>query len=538
MRSARRPTGSVVVLAALSALSCATAAKPPGSVASIEVAYEDNPGAAKKKPPVAVVAEPAYWRDRKDLIQAPAPPQAAELALPKVERWTLKNGLEVIVVARKDLPVVSFGIAIKAGGYDEDKATTLGVSDFTAAMLRRGTSGGPHGKKARGADDISRAIDFVGGTLDGQAGLESSSVSCSVLSKDTGLCVDLLADVLLRPSFPEAEMPEVREQMLAGLASRFDNPYELAQAHFDNQLFGEKNPQGWVLTPEDVQKITRDGLVTFWKTYYRPNNALLAVAGDVDPARLRVTLDKAFGGWQRADVPARPPFKMAALKATRVLVVDKPDLTQTTILLGHRGLRHADPMWFPATLMNYVLGGSDFSSRLMTEVRSKRGLTYGISSSYGASLYDGAFEVSASTKNESVWEALVATVAQIRKMKADGPTAAELAKGKGYYAGSYPFELQTTSGVAGAIVGAELHGLGVDYVRQFAVRMAAVDEAQAKEAAGTLLDPDDVLVVVVGKGDVVAPQLAPTGLRVERIDFKDPISRAARAKLHKQPATP
>ncbi|HEX4406934.1 MAG TPA: pitrilysin family protein [Polyangia bacterium] len=513
-----------------------TPAKPPGSVASIDVAYEDNPDApkAKKKPDAP---ELAYWKDRKDLIQAPAPPQATALALPKVDRWTMKNGLEVVVVARKELPVVSFGIAIKAGGYDEDKATTLGVSDFVAAMLRRGTDAGA-GHKKRSADDISRAIDFVGGVLDGQAGLESSSVSCSVLSKDTNLCVDLLADVLQRPSFPDKEMPEVREQMLAALASRYDSPADLAQAHFDNLLFGEKNPAGWVLAPEDVQKITRDALVTFWTTYYRPNNAVLAIAGDVDPARLRVALEKAFGKWQKADVPARPPFKMAALKATRVLIVDKPDLTQSTILLGHRGLKHADPMWFPATLMNYVLGGSDFSSRLMTEVRSKRGLTYGISSSYGATLYDGAFEVSASTKNESVWEALVATVNQIRKMKNEGPTAAELAKGKGYYAGSYPFELETAAGVAGAIVGAELHGLGLDYVTQFAVRMAAVDEAQAKEAAGTLLDPDNVVVVVVGKGAVVEPQLAPTGLRVERIDFKAPISRAARAKLLKQPASP
>jgi zinc protease len=536
-RAARLARFLAVVGSAAGLPSCAQpAAKPPGSVSSIEVEYEDAPSAPKKKAQAAV-AGPAYWRDRKDLIAAPAPPQAAELALPKIERWKLKNGLDVIVVPRKDLPVVSFGVAIKAGGYDEEKATTLGVADFTAAMLRKGTSGG-HGAKPRGADDISRAIDFVGGTLDAQAGLESSSAGCSVLSKDVGLCLDLLSDILLRPSFPEAEMAEVREQMLAGLASRFDNPYELAEAHFENQLFGEKNPRGWVLEPEDVQKITRDRLIAFWKTYYRPGNALLAVAGDVDPVRLRAELEHAFGAWPKGDVPARPAFKMAALKATRVLVVDKPDLTQATILLGHRGLRHADPMWFPATLMNYVLGGSDFSSRLMTEVRSRRALTYGISSSYGASLYDGAFVVSASTKNENTWEALVATVGQIRKMKSDGPTAAELAKGKAYYAGSYPFELQTAAGIAGAIVGAELHGLGVDYVQKFALRMAAVDEAQAKEAAGTLLDPDNVLVVVVGKGDAIEPQIAPTGLRYERINFKDPISRATRAKAHKQPATP
>src|SRR6185503_13602955 len=161
-------------------------------------------------------------------------------------------------------------------------------------------------------------------------------------------------------------------------ASRFDSPFELASEHFDNILFGEKNPRGWALADEDVAKIKREQLVAFWKTFYRPGNALLAVAGDVDPAKLRGDLEKAFGAWPKGDVPARPAFKMAALKSTRILIVDRPDLTQATILLGHRGLRHADPMWFPATLMNYVLGGSDFSSRLMTEVRAKRGLTYGI----------------------------------------------------------------------------------------------------------------------------------------------------------------
>jgi zinc protease len=523
----------VAALAALGALvSCATA-KPQGSVSSISVEYEDNPAAPKPK--AAPPSELAFWKDRKDLIQAPPPPAAAELALPKIERWTMKNGLEVVVVPRKELPVVSFGVAIKAGGYDEDRAATLGVSDFTAAMLRKGTDG-QGGRRKRTADDISHAIDFVGGTLDAQAGLESSSASCSVLAKDLGLCLDLLSDILIHPSFPEGEMSEVREQMLAGLAARFDNPFELAEAHFDNQLYGEKNPHGWVLEPEDVQKITRASLVAFWKTFYRPNNAVLAVAGDVDPARLRGELEKAFGKWPRAEVPARPAFRMNALKSTRILIVDKPDLTQTTLLLGHRGLRHADPMWFAATLMNYVLGGSDFSSRLMTDVRAKRGLTYGISSSYGASLYDGAFAVTASTKNENVWQALVATVNQIRKMRDEGPTAQELGKGKGYYAGSYPFELQAAAGVANAIVAAELHGLGLDYVEKFALKIAAVDDAQAKEAAGTLLDPDNLLVVVVGKGDAIEPQIAPTGLRFERIDFKDPISRATRAKLHKQPA--
>ena len=514
---------------------------PAARPASVEVRYENNPeapktppataaaaGAAKKVPP-PVPPLPPYWTNRADLIKAPAPPQPAALALPRIDRFKLKNGLEVIAVARKDLPVVSFSLAVKAGGYDEDKARTLGVADFTAAMLRRGT-------QKRTADEISAAIDFVGGSLETQAGNESSTASCSALVKDARLCLDLLSDILLHPAFPESEMPEVRDQLLAAVSGVYDSPQELANEHFDNLLFGEKNPDGWILTKEDVQKITREDLVTFWRTFYRPQNAILAVAGDSDSARLHAEVERAFGSWERAAVPARPEFKIPELKATRILLVDRPDLTQATLVFGHAGLRHADPRWYAVTLMNYVLGGSDFSSRLMTEVRAKRGLTYGIGSSFGATLYDGAFRVSASTKNESVWEALVASVDEIRRMKAGGPGADELAKAKGYYAGSYPFSLQTAAGVAGSIVGAELQDLGIDYVRDLPLRLAAVDDAQAKQAGQDFLFPDTMVVVIVGKADVIEPQIvrAKTGIRYERINFKDPISHAARAHLRKQ----
>ena len=196
------------------------------------------------------------------------------------------------------------------------------------------------------------------------------------------------------------------------------------------------------------------------------------------------------------------------MTGTRMLLVDRPDLTQATIVLGHGGIKHADPRWYAVTLMNYVLGGSDFSSRLMTEVRAKRGLTYGIGSSFGASLYKGAFRVSAATKNETVWDALLASVNEIRRMQADGPTAPELDKAKGYYAGSYPFSLQSAAGIAGALVIAEEHGLGIGYVRDLPLRLAAVDEAQAKAAAKDFLHPDTLLVVIVGKGDAIEPQLA------------------------------
>ncbi len=522
----RRARAFAALLALLATAGCASSPppKPAAPKSSIDVQYESLP--KSPAPPSAA----SFWTGRTDLIAAPPPPKPEALALPKIDRFTLPNGMQVIVVGRKGLPVVSFGLAVEAGGYDEDRGT-LGVSDFVAAMLRKGTK---NGTKTRSADDISRAIDFVGGSLEAQASNEGTTVSCSALSKDGALCLDLLSDVLLHPSFPEAEMGDVRDQMLAAVASRYDSPYELASAHFDNQLYGEKHPNGWVLTAEDVHKIDRARLEKFWKTFYHPNHAILAVAGDVDLGRLRPQIEKAFRGWARAQSPARAGWTVPLLTGTRMLLVDRPDLTQATVVFGHGGIKHADPHWYAVTLMNYVLGGSDFSSRLMTEVRAKRGLTYGIGSSFGASLYEGAFRVSAATKNETVWDALLASVNEIRRMQAGGPTAAELAKAKGFYAGSYPFSLQSTAGIAGALVTAEEHGLGVGYVRDLPLRLAAVDEAQAKAAAKDFLHPDTLLVVIVGKGDAIAPQLAASGVQFERINFKAPIDAGARAAAAKQ----
>jgi zinc protease len=483
------------------------------------------------KPP-APAPDPAktYWQGRKDLIQPPPPPAPKELALPAIERWKLRNGLDVIVVPRSELPVATFGVAIKAGAYDEQRSS-MGLASFTAEMLRKGTA-------SRSADDIAEAIDSVGGSLETGAGSESSRVDCTVLAKDSALCLDLIADLLLHPTFPEDEMGEIRDQMLGGIRQRYDDPGSLAQAHFENLVFGDQHPDGWALMPDDVQRIKRADLQRFWKTYYRPGNALLVAAGDVDARKLRAELDKRLARWPAGGVPARPAFVLPERKGTRFLLVDKPDLTQATLAFGHRGIRHADPAWYDVTMMNYVLGGSDFSSRLMIEVRAKRGLTYNIRSSFGASLSQGVFEVTAATRNEMAWPALLASVEEIRKMKASGPTEEELAKARGFFAGSHPFQLQSAASVASNILGAELHGLGVAYVKQLAVRLARVDVARARAAAEEYLHPEDQVVVIVGQGTVVGPQLEKAKMKFERINYRDPISYGERARLRRGADTP
>jgi zinc protease len=465
-----------------------------------------------------------FWKGRVDLISPPPSPQPVELALPHVDRWRLANGLEVVAVPRRELPIVSFSVAIKAGGYDEEKGRTMGVADFTAAMLRKGT-------RTRSADQIADAIDSVGGSLDAAAGMESSTVSCSVLAKDAALCLDLLAEMLLRPAFPESEMPEIRDQSLAAIASRFDDPHLLAAEHFNNLLFGDDHPDGWELTAEKVRAITRQALIHYWNTFYRPNNAILAVAGDFDSAAIKLAVARAFVGWGAAPIPRRPVFEIPDGRGMRLLLIDKPELTQATLMFGHPGMKHGDPDWYAATLMNYVLGGSDFSSRLMTEVRSKRGLTYGIGSFFGATLYRGAFRISAATRNETAWDALTVATVELRKMKTTGPTAEELRKAKGYFAGSTPFELESAAGLARAIVAAELHGLGIEYVRRLPVRLSEITQTEAGAAARTRLDPDNLAVVIVGRASAIEPRIRKAGLPFERIDCHAPISSAARRSL-------
>jgi len=503
-----------------------TCAHAPPKAAPPAVAVVSTTGAAGAGVPKKVVVETqrpdlSFWQNRKDLITAPPPPVPAELPLPNVARWKLPNGLDVVAVPRGDLPIVSFSLAIKAGAYDEQKDRTQGVADFTAGMLR-------HGAGKRSAEQIADTIDSAGGSLEAGSDDESTMVTCSVLATRADTCLSLLADVLLRPTFPEKEMGEIRDQILASLAQRTDDPHLLAAEHFDNLLFGEKHPDGWVLTPEHVRAITRDKLLAFWKTFYRPNNAILAVAGDIDPAAIKTRIARAFGAWAPGPIQLRPLFEIPPAHGKRVILVDKPELSQATLMFGHAGIRHGDPDWYAVTLVNYVLGGSDFSSRLMQEVRSKRGLTYGIGSSFGASLYQGAFRVSASTRNETAWDALSVATGELRKMKDAGPSEDELAKAKGYYAGSLPFTSESAAGLAHALVAADLHGLGVDYVRTLALRLAAVDRSGADAAASKWLHPDDLSIVIVGRADVVGPELQKAKLPFERVDSRAPISAAAR----------
>lgn len=458
---------------------------------------------------------PDPWAGR-DLIEAPPPAEPRAVELPAVERFTLKNGLEVIAVRDPALPVVSMQLAVKAGKALEPR-DKVGLSEFAAAMLTRGVRG-------KSAAEIARAIDFVGGSLGASASYEATLVSCKALSKDLNTCLTLLPEVVARPTFPEDEMKIVRGDLHALVRQRKDDAGQLANAHFQTFLWGAEHARGWPLSARTIDSITRDDLVAWHGRWIRPNNAVLAVAGNLDTKALQRQLERAFRRWKKADLPERPRYQLPKLDGLRVLLVDKPDQTQSHLRIGHFGLSHKDEAFYAAMVMNYSLGGGAFSSRLLETVRSSEGKSYSASSSFDRNLDVGAFVAATFTRTPETVETVQLVRDVIAKMAAEGPTPAEVASAVQNLAGSYAMRFETGADVAGALLAADLHELGPEYVRDYPLRIAAVTPDDAKKVAARLLDPDDAVIVIVGNAAKLEPQLQEAGWTYDKVGYLEPVA--------------
>ncbi|MEZ4399050.1 MAG: insulinase family protein [Kofleriaceae bacterium] len=473
-------------------------------------------GTAHVEPPPAT-ERPVEAKDpwaKADLIKPPpfAAPQA--LNLPPVERFTLPNGLEVVVVKSTRLPTVGMQLVVKAGRVDEPLAR-LGVGELTANVLPKGT-------KQKSALQIAQAIDFIGGSITADAGLENTVVTCASLAKDVKTCLTLLPEMVTQPSFPEDELVKAKQAMLADISRRLDDTAQLAGVHIQNLLWGDAHVRGWVTSAANVKQLTRADLVAWHKAWFAPNNAILAVAGDVDVAALKKDLTRAFAGWKKATLPARPRYAEPAPRAV-VRLVDKPGLTQTQIRVAQLGLRHDDPRFFAALVWNDALGGGGFGSRLMKVVRSEGGKTYGASSGFDRNLERGALIGSTFTRTEETVATLGLVTGEFSKMATGGPTDEEVAAAIAHLAGGYALRMTGADDIAQALVTADLHGLSEAYVTNFGLLVGQVSTAEAAEAAAAILTPRQLAVVLVGDGKVLAPALDKAGIAYQRVAFDAPI---------------
>jgi len=421
------------------------------------------------------------------LLGAVAPGSAAA---PLAHREVLPNGIRLLVAERPAIPIVVVRVSIRAGSaFDPPDAG--GLASLTADLLTRGTA-------RRTAPELDRAIEFVGGSLETDAGRDTATVSLAVLKKDLDLGLDLLAEVLLQPAFPEDELKRKVTDIQAAIRRSEENPESVAGRELARVLYpGHPYARPTSGTVESVGRLTREQVVRFYRERYRPDAAAIAVVGDVTEQGIREALLRRLGAWSAPAAPlpaipmtpAKPPVESRKLSR---------ELTQATVYLGGPAVRQDHPDYFPLLVANYVLGGGS-ASRLYTRVREERGLAYAVYGSILPGRYGAAYVVSLQTRVEAVAEAAQLVKEEMARMGRQPVADRELVLAKAYLIGSFPLRLDTSGKVAGLLIGIEENGLGLDYPDRFKAEVAKVTAADVQRVAKRYLDPAGFSSVMVSR---------------------------------------
>ena len=423
------------------------------------------------------------------LLSLAAPAAATQLA----ERETLPNGMVILHTERHSVPMVSVIMAIKAGSISEPPEKA-GLAYLTAALLAEGT-------ERRTSREISEAIEFFGGSLSASAGADYTTVSLTILKKDIELGFDLLSDIVLHPAFREEEVARKKLITTNWLVQQNEEPGVVASIAFSKAVFGD-HPYGRQVqgTVDTIPAITRQDLVDFHRSYFAPNNAIVSVVGDISRDELKQLLGRYFGDWQTKKIPEIVLPDIAQKNGPTVIKVDK-DLTQTNIILGHLGLTRVNPDYYAVTVMNYILGGGGFASRLMDNIRDNRGLAYDVHSYFSANRYSGSFQAGLQTKNESANTAIAEVIKEMERIRTEQVSDRELDDAKSYLTGSFPLRIDSNSKIAGFNFAVEYYSLGLDYIDRYPAIINAITKEDILRVARKYLDPAGYVLVVVGNLD-------------------------------------
>jgi zinc protease len=437
--------------------------------------------------------------------QATPPPPAAPrpVSVPKPVERTLKNGLRVIVVEHHSTPLVAARLMVKNGG-EVDPPSLSGLADMTGELLTKGT-------KTRTAPQIAQEIEALGGQLNSGAGWDFSSATVNVLAAKAEPATAILADVVRNPVFQDEEVERLRQQYTDSVSLDMNNPGTLAGWVASRVVFGD-SPYGHPVsgTAESIERIKRDDIVALHARYYRPDNAILVVGGDIKAEDAFKLAEKSFGDW--ANPAGALPTGAASAHTTaemangkqRVVVVDMPGAGQAAVLFTRRGIARTDPEYFSGIVANSVLSG--YSGRLNQEIRIKRGLSYGARASLDVRRDVGPFVASAQTKNQSGAEVASLLVGELTRLSSEPVGDTELTPRKAVLIGGFGRTLETTEGIVGQIASLALYGLNLDEINRYVTNVQSVTAPQIQKFAGSRLGVADSNIVIVGDAkDFIEP---------------------------------
>lgn len=428
------------------------------------------------------------------------------LTVPPVVERTLANGLRLLIVEHHELPLVDAVLVVRSGA-ETDPADRLGLATLTASMLDEGVPG-------RDALGIADQVAYLGIGLRTGSGWDLSTVSLHTPTARLDSALALFADVALHPTFPAADLERLRQDRLTSLIQLRDRGPAIADRVFPGIVYGSDHPYGRPLTGTEgsTRAITREDVQRFYDSFYRPNNATLIVVGDVQPDDVVRRAERLFGGWQRREVPSSTMPAPPAAAATRIYIVDKPGAAQSSVRIGAVGVARATEDYFPLMVMNTILGGA-FTSRLNQNLRETHGYTYGARSSFAMRRAAGPFTAAAEVTAAMTDSSLIEFFRELRAMH-DAVPMAELEKTRSYLQLQLPGAFETTGDIANQLVPVALYDLPLDYYSSYSRRIGAVTQADVERVARRYLDPDRMVVVVVGdrasiQGPVRATELAP-----------------------------
>ncbi len=442
---------------------------------------------------------------RVDRRRIPEVGEPAPVELPDVQDFTSANGMRIVLVERSALPLVSLELQLR-GGAAAHPPGLAGLAAITADMIDEGTT-------TRSALEIADAVDLRGATLSSSAGYDASRIRMSVLRSRLSQALEILADIVVRPTFPETELDRVRRERLARVIQRSDVPAALADDAFQNVLYGTDHPYGVPLLGDraSLEAISRDDIVAFHAERYAPGQAALVVAGDVTREELEEHLQGAFAGWSGPGRdPGTPPAAPERAERT-IYVVDKPGAAQSEIRIGRIAVDRGTDMYYPLQVLNTVLGGS-FTSRLNMKLREEKGYTYGAGSFFDMRRSPAPFGTLAAVATPVTDSAVVDFIDEIDRLADDAVPETELARARNYLALRLPQRFETLDDVVRRLSELVLHDIPLEFYEGYVDGVAAVDAAAVLAAAGKELGSGRMAIVIAGDRSLVQDPLEALGL--------------------------
>ena len=426
------------------------------------------------------------------------------LKLPPYKKVKLKNGMSLLLMEQREIPLVSLSFIVRTGST-ADPAGREGAASLVAELLRKGT-------KTRSADQLSAELDFIGGQLSVSAALDYTSGRAEFLKKDLSKGLDLLADAMLNPTFPQDEVTKLLKQRLDGVRAAKDQAQGVINWYFNAYLFGD-HPYGRPTGGDEksLAAITREDVVKFYEACYTPSNTILAAAGDFNTAEMERILAEKFGGWTPKNAPPVNLPEPPPPQGKRLLLVDKPDSTQTFYQIGALGIARTNPDRVYIRVVNTLFGGR-FTSMLNDALRVSSGLTYGAGSSFSENRARGPFVIGTYTRNATTETAIDLTLDILKRLHEQGVSEADLKSAKAYIKGQFPPQIETTDQLAAQIAQLEFYGLDEREINNLNAKIDAMTLDDARRVIKQYFPLDNLVFVLIGKAseiESVAKKYAP-----------------------------